>query len=408
MESLHKWNTNKEIGYLKEYLQIESVHPNPNYDGCIAFLKKQADMLNLPINIHYPLNKDNPIVILTWIGLEPELPAILLNSHMDVVPVFSDRWTHPPFGAEMDEDGRIFARGSQDMKSVGMQYLSAIRYLKTNGAVFKRTIHLSFVADEEMGGRYGMRPFVNTPEFRALNIGFSLDEGMASPTDEIPVFNGERSVWRLYFRISGTAGHGSLLLKNTAGEKLKTILNKMMQLREESEDRLKRNPELTLGDVTSINLTRVSGGVQSNVIPPQMVACFDCRLALDVNHTEFEAKLKKFCEEAGGGIDIEYEHKLPRVEPTKMNDSNPYWTSFKTAIDKLNLKIKPQIFNGGTDSRYIRGLGIPAIGFSPLNNTPILLHDNDEFIFADNFLKGIDIYVHIITNLANTPATKVN
>lgn len=47
-----------------------------------------------------------------------------------------------------------------------------------------------------MGGRRGMRPFVESKEFRALNVGFGLDEGLASPTEEFPVFYAERSVWR--------------------------------------------------------------------------------------------------------------------------------------------------------------------------------------------------------------------
>jgi len=36
-----------------------------------------------------------------------------------------------------------------------------------------------------------------------------------------------------------------------------------------------------------------------------------------------------------------------------------------------------------------------------MNNTPILLHDHNEFLNADVFLRGIDIYRHLIENLAN-------
>lgn len=93
------------------------------------------------------------------------------------------------------------------------------------------------------------------------------------------------------FKISGTAGHGSLLLPNTAGEKLLYILEKMMALRKQQVQRLENNPELNIGDVTTINLTRIGGGVQSNVVPPLLTAGFDCRLALDVNHEEFEAQV---------------------------------------------------------------------------------------------------------------------
>lgn len=66
-----------------------------------------------------------------------------------------------------------------------------------------------------------------------------------------------------------------------------------------------------------------------------------------------------------------------------------------------NISIKPQIFPGGTDSRYVRSVGLPAIGFSPINNTPILLHDNDEYLAVDTFLRGIEIYIKIITAVAN-------
>ena len=65
------------------------------------------------------------------------------------------------------------------------------------------------------------------------------------------------------------------------------------------------------------------------------------------------------------------------------------------------MTVKPQIFPAGTDSRYLRELGIPAIGFSPMNNTPILLHDHNEFLNENVFLEGINIFTDIIENVAN-------
>lgn len=59
-------------------------------DDCVAFLRKQAESLNLPIKV-YHVQANKPIVVITWIGTEPAKPAILLNSHMDVVPVFEVR-----------------------------------------------------------------------------------------------------------------------------------------------------------------------------------------------------------------------------------------------------------------------------------------------------------------------------
>ena len=65
------------------------------------------------------------------------------------------------------------------------------------------------------------------------------------------------------------------------------------------------------------------------------------------------------------------------------------------------LKTQVQVFPGGTDSKYLRSVGIPAIGFSPMNNTRVLLHDHDECLQADVYLRGITIYQKIIESIAN-------
>ena len=67
-------------------------HPNTLYpfkilDACVKFLRSQADGLGLPIRV-IEVVEGKPIVIISWVGTEPNLPSILLNSHMDVVPVY--------------------------------------------------------------------------------------------------------------------------------------------------------------------------------------------------------------------------------------------------------------------------------------------------------------------------------
>lgn len=49
--------------------------------------------------------------------------------------------------------------------------------------------------DEEIGGVHGMLAFTQTDAFRALNVGFALDEGIASASDVYPVFYAERCAW---------------------------------------------------------------------------------------------------------------------------------------------------------------------------------------------------------------------
>lgn len=63
---------------------------------------------------------------------------------------------------------------------------------------------------------------------------------------------------------TGQSGHGSLLLKNTPGEKIHYIINKFMNLRKIESEKLENNPELDIGDVTTVNLTMLSGGSQGS------------------------------------------------------------------------------------------------------------------------------------------------
>jgi len=159
----------------------------------------------------------------------------------------------------MDEQGNIYARGSQDMKCVGIQYLEAIRRLKLNGQRYQRTIHMSFVPDEEIGGVLGMKDFVHTADFKALNVGFALDEGVASPYEHFYLFYGERSIWHIEIKCAGTTGHGSIMLDNTAGEKLRVIIDRFMDFRASEKAKLTDPTKMaiTLGNVTSVNLTKI-------------------------------------------------------------------------------------------------------------------------------------------------------
>jgi aminoacylase len=79
-------------------------------------------------------------------------------------------------------------------------------------------------------------------------------------------------------------------------------------------------------------------------------------------------------------------------------------TQAQTDTIDSNVQLDVQIFPAATDSRYIRVAGVPAFGFSPINHTPILLHDHNEFLNEKIFLRGIDIYVPIIERLANVKA----
>lgn len=71
-----------------------------------------------------------------------------------------------------------------------------------------------------------------------------------------------RTKWEIEIKAHGMAGHGMLLLKDTAGEKLHNVIGKFLTFRKCESEKLENNPELTIADVTTVNLTMISGGTQ--------------------------------------------------------------------------------------------------------------------------------------------------
>ncbi|XP_075039910.1 aminoacylase-1A-like [Mixophyes fleayi] len=393
---------NPSTARFQEYLRIRSVQPDPDYDGIVRFLFKMAEEIGLESK-KLEFSPGKTIVILTWKGSQPHLKSVILNSHTDVVPVFEEFWTYPPFSAHKDTDGNIYGRGTQDMKSVTIQYLEAVRQLKSEGHHFPRTIHLTMVPDEEISSKAGMPSLTDHLEFHALNPGIALDEGLANPTDEFSVFYGEKCVWWVTVHCRGNPGHGSRFIENTAASKLNSVISNLLAFREKEKERLESDQSLTLGDVTTVNLTKVNGGVSCNVIPTEMSATFDLRIPPTVNLKEFESQLESWFRTAGDQVTWEYHLKIMEQRMTTPEDNNPWWKAFSDPCKELGMTLKPEIFPASTDSKYIRMAGFDALGFSPMNNTPILLHDHNEYLNENVFLRGIQIYTRIIGSLASVP-----
>ena len=106
--------------------------------------------------------------------------------------------------------------------------------------------------------------------------------------------------------------------------------------------------------------------MQANVIPNNITAVFDCRIDPDTDHKDFEAMLKKWCEEAGEGVNFTFGEKNKFVPNTDLNDNNPFWLAFKKSCDKQNINLEIGIFPGGTDSRYIRDVSIKQFEYEKL------------------------------------------
>lgn len=111
----------------------------------------------------------------------------------------------------------------------------------------------------------------------------------------------------------------------------------------------------------------LQGGIQTNVIPKEITTVFDVRVAPTVDHEEFEATIKRWCEEAGPNVTYSFEEKNPKVESTKLDNSNPFWIAFKNSCEEQGIELEIGIFPGGTDSRYVRSVSTELLFVLKLN-----------------------------------------
>ncbi|CAL9187592.1 unnamed protein product [Musa hybrid cultivar] len=408
----------EQIERFQRYLRIRTAHPDPDYAAAAAFLLEEARSIGLhALAIEFVPGK--PLLLISWPGSDPSLPSLLLNSHIDSVPAEPSRWIHPPFAAIRDAGGRIFARGAQDDKSIAVQYLEALRNLKAAGFVPARSVHISLVPDEEIGGADGAARFAASEQFRALNVGFVLDEGQASPTDEFRVFYADRSPWSLIVRAVGAPGHGSRMFDGGAMENLMDCVEAIARFRESQFDQVKSGSKAA-SEVISVNPVYMKAGTPSptgfvmNMQPSEAEVGFDVRLPPT---TDLSVLKRRIDEEWAPNIkNMTYQliQKGPirdnkgRPLATPTDESNPWWSAFKQAVLASGGKLaKPEILSSTTDARFMRQMGIPALGFSPMANTPILLHDHNEFLMDSVFLKGIKVYEHVISALSSLPETSV-
>ena len=407
---------------------VSAISPDTGaYRECAAFLKNQLEGLGVLDQVFYldEAPDHSPVVVAVWKGSQPDLDILLLNSHYDVVPADVSAWTVPPFDA-VRKDGKIYGRGTQDMKCVGMQYIEALRQIILNGYSPVRSIYLTFVPDEEIGGS-GMAAFLNSTVYKSLpGIALALDEGLASTTDTMDVFYGERLPWWINVTAQGPTGHGSRFIENTAVEQLVELTKRALAFRQGQRDQLGIDnlhencthavlKKKQLGDVTSLNITTLQAGVAVgntfayNCVPSQARCSLDIRISPHMEPLEMKNLLDTWCRECSltpGAVSWNHIDDDPNAAPTTHATTptdrqvNPWYGLFCDTMETMGIELVPQVFPAATDSRFLRALGIRALGFSPMRNTEIMLHEHDEYILETNFLEGIGVYYELIQVLA--------
>jgi len=289
------------------------------------------------------------------------------------------------------------------MKSVGIQYVEALHRLVVAGNTFQRDIYLLYVPDEEISG-LSASILADTQRWKDMNVGCILDEGLATEDDVYTVFYGQRTNFRTQMEFHGATGHGSRFIENAAISQATAVLSQALAYRDSQEQKMIDN-NLTLGRVTTLNPTILQAGVQidgiysSNVVPSTAMIMFDIRVTPDdiAGMPELIMNWTKSAYNCTVTPNPLFTIGIPQINIT----DNAWWSVFTSALDSMNATYIPDIFSAGSDGRFFLLKNYTVIGFSPLNNTPVLLHDHNEFVNNMTLLHGVKIYEKIIQNLAN-------
>jgi len=194
--------------------------------------------------------------------------GVILSGHTDTVPWDGQDWSVDPLGAEI-KDGRLYGRGSADMKSfIGLAVAHVPAFL---AADLPFAVHLAFSYDEEVGGFGARRLIADMREAGVAPLACIVGE----PTGMIPAL-AHKGVYRWRCCIRGHAAHSSLTPQSVnaieVGARVVTKLSDMAARWRDDEPRYAGfDVPYSTGSVGVIE-----GGIADNVVPA------DCRF-----HYEF-------------------------------------------------------------------------------------------------------------------------
>src|SRR5437763_169257 len=156
------------------YLRIDTSNPPGNESAGAKYLQQLLARNGIPAQLVGSDPRRQSVYARLRSGTNEK--ALLLLSHIDVVPAVANEWTKPPF-AGLIEQGYVWGRGALDIKSLGIAEAMAMIELKRTNAPLTRDIVFLATADEEAGGVHGAKELLDTRRDLFENVGSVLNEG---------------------------------------------------------------------------------------------------------------------------------------------------------------------------------------------------------------------------------------
>jgi succinyl-diaminopimelate desuccinylase len=329
--------------------------------------------------------------VLGVLGDGPAGPTLLLEGHTDVVTEGNaGEWSHPPFGGDLVE-GRIYGRGSADMKSGLAAAMVAAAAIRRSGVRLGGRLVVGALVDEE-GGMMGARHLCTTA------LGRELSAAIICEPEENELCLEQRGVVWARVTVRGRMAHGAM---PEAGLNPITALGALLREAPALERRLRRlcrrSPYLRPPTVTpTVARAPMQGVPQSNVIPSTAQATLDVRLTPGPDADTVAKEIDVACQramDACPGTTVEWEPINGFRLATRVERGEPLVHAMVRGVRQATGRA-PRFGGvpGSTDGTILRTtLGIPIVTCGPGNR--LIPHQVDEYVEVAELVDAAKIYV---------------
>lgn len=338
----------------------------------------------------YEAEPDRPNLLAEWFGTE-DGPRFIFNGHMDVFPpVESDPGKYGPWSGKV-VDGKIYGRGTGDMKGGDCAALMAVKILKDLGFDPKGSVLLSFMCDEENGSRLGVKYLIDQ---ELLNGDYGI---CMEPTDcEILTHHG--GIYRAYYTYTAEGYHSHAPHPTgSAIEKAHRAVSALFELGEEINKR--PNP---LFEPPSLSVTTFHAGTATNLHASKATLSVDRRFikgeTIESVQKEIADVLDKLKDQYPG-MDYTVEVQSDRPTLTVPEDSKMVTTMAKAWEDVMGKPVKFRYCQGGTDAaNIVRHNGMHMVVCGPTDGL-VMAGNADECVEIEDLLSMVELYALTVVRL---------
>lgn len=311
--------------------------------------------------------------------------TLAFEGHTDVVTEGDpDRWSVDPYGGEI-RDGRLYGRGSADMKSGVAAMLHGVRALQLAGPFPGRVLVCALV-DEE-GLMLGAKHFAGTELARGV------DGAIICEPEEGEICTSAKGAVRIRVDLLGAMAHGAMPQHGrnplpAAGR----LLVGLAALQEELQEAHPAHEHLGSVYVTP-TVARAGNLDQINVIPARATVAVDVRTIPGVDHGKLVARVRDLAAEAGAPDGVTSELSVVDDRPcVEIATDHPLVAALAGAHeDVLGEPARYGGVPGATDGTILtRDAGIPTVVYGPGGKW--IAHQADEFVEVDDIVRCAHVY----------------